>query len=145
MEAMIDLYAVLKVKPSATDEQIKKSFRKLAAKLHPDRHPGDKVAEEEFKRVSAAFSLLSDPAKRKAYDDIRSRQVSSSFSRRAKSVKSPEESPPDGVRSTFVEDLLRAASGKNGKRSCFACRGVRSFGIRLGPVTVRFPCPLCWK
>ncbi len=63
-----DYYKVLGVGKNATDEEIKKAYRKLARKYHPDRNPGDKPAEERFKQISQAHDVLSDPDKRKEYD-----------------------------------------------------------------------------
>ena len=63
-----DYYKVLGVGKNASDEEIKKSYRKLARKYHPDRNPGDKKAEERFKEISAAYDTLSDSEKRKQYD-----------------------------------------------------------------------------
>ncbi len=61
-------YETLGVSPDATTEQIKKAYRRLARKLHPDLNPGDKAAEEKFKDVSNAHRLLTDPEKRALYD-----------------------------------------------------------------------------
>ncbi|MBI1820410.1 MAG: molecular chaperone DnaJ [Nitrospirae bacterium] len=63
-----DYYEVLGVDPNASEEDIKKAFRKMAMKHHPDRHKGDKKEEENFKEVNEAYSVLSDSQKRKIYD-----------------------------------------------------------------------------
>ncbi len=63
-----DPYAELGVAKGASHDEIRKSFRKLAKELHPDRNPGDAKAEERFKRLSAAFDILGDEEKRKKYD-----------------------------------------------------------------------------
>ena len=63
-----DPYQELGVSRTASADEVRKAFRKLAKKLHPDQNPGDKPAEERFKRVSAAFDILGDPEKRKKFD-----------------------------------------------------------------------------
>ena len=65
-----DYYEVLGVKRDATDEQIRQAYRKLARKHHPDVNPGDKVAEDRFKEINEANEVLSDPGKRKRYDQL---------------------------------------------------------------------------
>jgi len=63
-----DYYAILGVPRDATQEEIKRAYRKLALKYHPDRNPGNKEAEEKFKEISEAYEVLSDPEKRAIYD-----------------------------------------------------------------------------
>jgi len=65
-----DYYGALGVKKTASAEEIRKAFRKLARKYHPDVNPGDKKAEEKFKEISEANDILSDEKKRKVYDQL---------------------------------------------------------------------------
>lgn len=65
-----DYYSLLGVGKDATDDELKKNFRKLAMQYHPDRNPGDKESEEKFKKVAEAYSVLSDPQKRRNYDQF---------------------------------------------------------------------------
>ena len=62
-------YDILGINKTATEEEIKKAFRKLAMQTHPDKHPGDKVAEEKFKKINEAYNVLSDKEKRTQYDN----------------------------------------------------------------------------
>jgi curved DNA-binding protein len=65
-----DYYELLGVSKTATDDEMKKAYRKLAKKYHPDKNPGDKAAEEKFKLISEAYAVLSNPEKKKQYDQF---------------------------------------------------------------------------
>jgi len=66
--AQTDYYKALGVEKSATPDEIKKAFRKLAVKYHPDRNPGDKASEDKFKEINEAYAVLSDAKKKEEYD-----------------------------------------------------------------------------
>ena len=63
-----DYYEVLGVQRTCTEQELKSAYRKLAMQYHPDRNPGDSVAEEKFKEASEAYSVLADSSKRERYD-----------------------------------------------------------------------------
>lgn len=75
-----DYYRTLGVEKSADAEAIKKAYRKLALKYHPDRNPGNREAEEKFKKISEAYAVLSDPEKRKQYESFGSDQFRRRYS-----------------------------------------------------------------
>jgi molecular chaperone DnaJ len=76
-----DYYEILGVQQSASDEEIKKAYRKMALKYHPDKNPGDEEAEEKFKEASEAYEILSDPDQRARYDRFGHQGVNTSAAR----------------------------------------------------------------
>lgn len=108
-----DFYKVLGVSKDATAAEIKKAYRKKAKELHPDRHPGDAQAEERFKEVGEAYSILNDPEQRKQYDAIRA--MGAGGARFA--------SGPGGAGAGGFEDLFGAFAGGQ-----HFARGQGSFG-----------------
>ncbi|MDE6126276.1 MAG: DnaJ domain-containing protein, partial [Muribaculaceae bacterium] len=70
MDNKRDYYEVLGVSKTATADEIKKAYRKLAIKYHPDKNPGDKEAEEKFKEAAEAYEVLSNDEKRQKYDQF---------------------------------------------------------------------------
>ena len=75
----VDYYAVLGVAPGASDEEIRRTYRRLALQWHPDRNRGDARAEERFKAISEAYAVLMDPAKRRAWETARQGGVTAGF------------------------------------------------------------------
>lgn len=80
MMANNDFYSILGVKDTASIQEIKNAYRELAKKYHPDRHKGDKQAEERFKQISEAYAVLSDQKKRAQYDQMRRYGAAGNFS-----------------------------------------------------------------
>ena len=103
-----DFYAVLGVSKSASSDEIKKAYRKLARELHPDHNPGNSDAEERFKAVSEAYDVLSDDGKRQEYDKMRALFGTGAFRRGAQSGGSGF--PFDAA------DLFGAGTGMGGDR-----------------------------
>ena len=127
---MCDPYEVLGVPKSATAEDIKQSYRKLAKKLHPDLNPGNKKAEQSFKEVSAAYDLLSDPEKKARFD--RGEIDASGAEQRQPFYKAYAEGEEgaryrrfDGDESPFADDLFADLfrGGPGGGRQTIRMRG----------------------
>jgi curved DNA-binding protein len=113
-----DFYAVLGLSRSATTDEIKKSFRKLAAKLHPDKNPGNKSAEAQFKEVNRAYEVLGDPKKRSLYDEFGEDALREGFDaermRQYKDWASRGGAGGGANAPVNLEDLFRGASGQGG-------------------------------
>ncbi|MEH1014863.1 molecular chaperone DnaJ [Micromonospora sp. CPCC 206060] len=101
-----DFYAVLGVGKSATPDEIKKAYRKIARESHPDHNPGDTPAEERFKAASEAYDVLADERKRREYDEMRSLFGSGAFRRNARGAGGPGGVPFD------VSDLFGGAGAQ---------------------------------
>ncbi|MDV6230487.1 MULTISPECIES: molecular chaperone DnaJ [Rhodococcus] len=110
-----DFYKELGVSSSATAEEIKKAYRKLARDNHPDANPGNASAENKFKAVSEAHAVLADPAKRKEYDEARKLFASGGFGNRGGGGFSPGAGGFGGGGQTFdVGDIFGQGGGDGG-------------------------------
>ena len=101
-----DYYTVLGVNRDASDEDIKKAYRKLAMKHHPDRNPNDRTSEEKFKEAKAAYEILSDPKKRAAYNQFGHAGIDSAAMRNLPRLRSQAGHPGQDL-----PDLPRARTG----------------------------------
>jgi len=139
-----DLYAILGVERSASADQIKKAYRRLARKHHPDLNPGDKQAEERFKEISVAHDVLTDPGKRKLYDEfgleglqagsIRRVHASTSAGPRAGTASPSAARPVRGLRLRRLRRRSRRRAGGGGGRGAELRRHHRA-AVRAGAAT----------
>ncbi len=122
-----DYYTVLGVPASATQDEIKKQYRKLAKKFHPDANPNDPKAAERFKEVSEAYNVIGDAEKRKQYDDMRRLGAFGGFSTSARGARPSggPHAPPGGFKFEDLDigglggfgDIFSSMFGGGGKRS----------------------------
>src|SRR5918992_2905396 len=135
-------YDTLGVRRDATQEQIRSAYRKLARKLHPDLNPGDRTAEERFKRVSAAYDLLGDPDKRARFDGgeidasgaerPQRTRFYRDFAGQAGTGRNPYASDAGFADLADADDLLAGLFGRAGTRS-----GARRMRMRGGDLRGR--------
>jgi len=119
-----DYYQILGVQKTADPEEIKKAYRKLALKFHPDKNPNNPTAEEKFKKISESYAVLSDPEKRKQYDRFGSDQFSQRFSQ--------EDIFRDFDINSILRDLGFGAGPGAGRRGGFSFRGNDPFADLFG-------------
>ncbi len=129
-----DYYEILGVDRSASDEEIKKSYRRLAMQYHPDRNPGrEKWANEKFKEINEAYAVLGDPQKRRQYDQFGTvgeiGDIFTSPFTRTTFEQMMRDFGGAGLRFDFLDDIF--ADFLRGKGSAFS---FRSFGQRPGKI-----------
>jgi DnaJ-class molecular chaperone len=127
-----DYYKILGVSKEATTDEIKKAFRKLARKYHPDVNPGDKKAEEKFKEINEAYEVLSDSEKRKKYDTLGpnwQEQFGPQFNRRTYTYRT---SPMDFDTGSGFSDFFEALFGRSTMGGMGGTRTQESFRRRVG-------------
>ncbi|MEO5657743.1 MAG: molecular chaperone DnaJ [Nitrospiria bacterium] len=109
-----DYYDLLGVSRTATDEELKKAYRKLALKYHPDKNPGDQAAETHFKEINAAYSVLSDAEKRRVYDRYGHEAFSGAAG--AGGFAGGFDSNVGDIFGDLFEDFFGASSGRSRRR-----------------------------
>ena len=133
---------------SASDDEVRKAFRKLAKQLHPDKNPGDKAAEDRFKRVSGAFDIVGDPEKRKKFDrgelDADGREAhpgfrggGSPFGGGGGSPFGGARSRPEGFEGVNFDDILGEMFGARGGANAGGMGGGRGFASKGSDVRAR--------
>ena len=100
MNTSIDYYSLLGIKPAASPEEIKRAYRRMVFRFHPDRNPGDDQAAEKFKDVIDAYAVLSDGLKRSTYDAIR-QPAGAQDERREERGEEPPHRSGDGAGNGF--------------------------------------------
>ena len=118
-----DFYQVLGVSKDVTDAELKKAYRKLARKFHPDSNPGDAAAEARFKEISEAHSVLSDPEQRKEYDAIRAMGSGARFT-----------APRGGSGAGGFEDVFGTMFGGPGGRQSYTFQQGGEYDDLLGGI-----------
>jgi molecular chaperone DnaJ len=104
-------YEILGVPPTATAEEVKKAYRRLALGCHPDRNPGDPKAEERFKELAGAYEVLSDPGKRRDYDEAVSDQARPHAGTRRSPRPGARASAEPDLESMSMDEILRRFGG----------------------------------
>lgn len=124
-----DLYKILGVEKNATEAEIKKAYRKLARKFHPDVNPGSKSAEERFKEISDAYSVLSDAKKRTQYDEM----GDSFFRQTGSNGPDPRGNPFEGIDFDFSGGFGQTRQGPGSFRDFFRDVFGQREAVREGP------------
>ena len=144
-----DYYEVLEVEKTASVEEIKKAYRKKAIQYHPDKNPGDKVAEEKFKEAAEAYDVLSNADKRARYDQFGHAGMSGAAGKlNLKEISTGVEKKFKLKKYVTCDHCHGSgAEGNGGSETCSTCKGsgtvIRNQQTILGTMQTRATCPTC--
>lgn len=141
MDAVKDHYKTLELQPSATPEEVKAAYRRLAKQWHPDRHHGSRTAVEKMTEINEAYSVLFDPLLRARYDkrasqvdlfDLVNQMFGGALTPQAASTSAPTDRWSDPL-----------ADQKQKPKLCPRCQGRKHSFMKQGMVMFKIPCAAC--
>jgi molecular chaperone DnaJ len=137
LDTVSDYYSVLGIKPSATQEEVKRAYRKAVFRYHPDRNPGDSEASGKFKEVLDAYEVLSDSNRRAKYDQVRPAQTENEAEEESAKEESTQFGSDSGNGFHFTQDFNRKTEPEPKCPSCAVIGTERIVSRKAGAGSAR--------